>query len=111
MSKFEPISNFFEETGNYKILPFRFARFQDNQYLMTNLIGEPYLINRNKLHSFANHTLKNDDEDYHANEIIEKQKCPVCKHVFEKVEEEEEYLAIEAYYNLGYTIHKPETGE
>ena len=55
--------------------------------------------------------MENDDEDYQANEIIEKQKCPVCKHVFEKVEEEEEYLAIEAHYNLGYTINKPVTGE
>ena len=55
--------------------------------------------------------MDNHDEDYNANEIIEKQKCPVCKHVFEKVEEEEEYLAIEAHYNLGYTINKPVTGE
>jgi len=53
--------------------------------------------------------METHDEDYNATEIIEKQKCPVCKHVFEKVEEEEEYLAIEAHYNLGYTINKPVT--
>ena len=51
--------------------------------------------------------MDNHDEDYNANEIIEKQKCPVCKHVFEKVEEEEEYLAIEDYYQKGYTIVHP----
>ena len=54
---------------------------------------------------------ENEDQCFNAIEIIEKQKCPVCKHVFEKVEEEEEYLAIEAHYNLGYTINKPVTGE
>ena len=64
MSKFEPASNFFEEDSNYKILPFRFARFQNDKYLMTNLIGESYLINRNKLDAFAKHKLENDDEDY-----------------------------------------------
>ena len=51
---------------------------------------------------------ENHDEDYNAVEIIEKQKCPVCKHVFEKVEEEEEYLAIEQHYQKGYTIHEGE---
>ena len=55
--------------------------------------------------------MENDDEDYHANEIIEKQKCPVCKHVFEKVEEEEEYLAIEQHYQKGYTIVHPSKEE
>tara|TARA_R100000963_G_C4607853_1_gene79283 strand:- start:121 stop:441 length:321 start_codon:yes stop_codon:yes gene_type:complete len=50
---------------------------------------------------------ENHDEAYIADEIIEKQKCPVCKHVFEKVEEEKEYLAIEDYYQKGYTIVHP----
>ena len=55
--------------------------------------------------------MDNHDEDYNAVEIREKQKCPVCKHVFFKDEDEKEYLAIEQHYQKGYTIHKPETGE
>lgn len=39
MTEFKPLT-FFEKSGVYQLLPFRFRRFTDGRYLLTNLVGE-----------------------------------------------------------------------
>jgi hypothetical protein len=50
---------------------------------------------------------ENHDEHYEATEIIEKQTCPICKHTWEKVEEETEYNKVKEFNDSDKTIYEP----
>jgi len=50
--KFLPLSDFLPTNSQYKLLPFRFIRFDSEQYLLTNLVGEYYLTDRTTRHFF-----------------------------------------------------------
>ena len=50
---------------------------------------------------------ENDDQCFNANEIIEKQTCPICKHTWEKVEEEAEYKRVKEFNDSDKIIHDP----
>jgi len=50
---------------------------------------------------------ENDDQCYEATEIIEKQTCPICKHTWEKVEEEAEYNKVKEFNDSDKVIHDP----
>ena len=50
---------------------------------------------------------ENHDEAYIADEIIEKQTCPICKHTWEKVEEETEYNKVKEFNDSDKTIYEP----
>lgn len=39
---------------NYQILPFRFARFNDEKYLLTNDVGEYIFLNNDDFIKFVN---------------------------------------------------------
>ena len=38
----------------YQLLPFRFERFNDNQYLLTNEVGEYVFLSNDDFHAFVN---------------------------------------------------------
>lgn len=38
----------------YQLLPFRFERFNDNQYLLTNEVGEYVFLSNDDFHTFVN---------------------------------------------------------
>jgi His-Xaa-Ser system radical SAM maturase HxsB len=59
--KFLPLSSFLPGNGQYKLLPFRFIRFDSEQYLLTNLVGEYYLTDRTTLHRFIQKELDRND--------------------------------------------------
>ena len=60
MSKFFPI-NEYKEHKNYQLLPFKLDRFNDDQYIITNMVGEYHLINNNKIGELVNKKLLEDD--------------------------------------------------
>ena len=38
----------------YQLLPFRFERFNDNQYLLTNEVGEYVFLSNDDFYAFVN---------------------------------------------------------
>lgn len=69
MSKFQPIT--FYESGperqpnfGYQLLPFRFSELDHARYVLTNIAGEYLVVNKEDVHSFANHTLPPTSSTY-----------------------------------------------
>jgi uncharacterized protein len=62
MSKFQKIE-IYSQSKKYNLLPFKFDRFDDQRYVITNLAGEYHLINKNKLELLVNKTLSKSDEE------------------------------------------------
>lgn len=62
MSKFFAIHEYQEEQP-YKLLPFKLDRFDDNQYIITNMVGEYHLIANEKLDKLINKRLMENDKD------------------------------------------------
>jgi uncharacterized protein len=69
MSKFQPIT--FYESGparqpnfEYQLLPFRFSELDHARYVLTNVAGEYLVVNKEDVHSFANHTLPSTSATY-----------------------------------------------
>jgi uncharacterized protein len=58
MAKFKDLSSFERplEEG-YRLLPFRFSRLTDDDYVLTNSVGEYHILDRASLQSFARHQL------------------------------------------------------
>ena len=52
--------------ASYRLLPFRFGRFDDHRYLLTNDVGEYVLLSRNDLVAFVEHRLDRGDGAYRA---------------------------------------------
>ena len=60
MSKFQAIENY-QPQKNYKLLPFKFDRFNSEKYILTNVNGEYHLLPSEKLHKLINHSLNIND--------------------------------------------------
>ena len=65
MSKFHPLS-FYEEPlkSGYKLLPFRFSRLENDEYVISNLVGQFVVMNRDCLEKFVRHSLAHDNVIY-----------------------------------------------
>lgn len=51
-------------TEDYKILPFRFEKYNDDEYLLTNEIGEYLFISTDDFNKFVNHQLDTSSETF-----------------------------------------------
>src|SRR4051794_15293836 len=51
-------------SDTYKILPFRFLRYDSEQYFLTNLVGEYLILSHQELLDFARHRLTADTQAY-----------------------------------------------
>ena len=63
MSKFQAIENY-QPQKNYKLLPFKFDRFNSEKYILTNVNGEYHLLPSEKLHKLITHSLNINDSDF-----------------------------------------------
>ncbi len=65
MSKFRPFSEYGKglEDG-YKLLPLRFTPLDDKHYVLTNFVGEYYVLDRLMLNTFIQHQLSHEIETY-----------------------------------------------
>ena len=63
MSRFKTI-NEYEERGDYQLLPFRFAALDDDNYVVTNMVGEHHVLSYESLRAFVQHTLSRDSSDF-----------------------------------------------
>lgn len=57
MSKFKGLESYSTEASSYELLPFKFDRFDDENYIITNLVGEYLLINYDDLEGLVNRKL------------------------------------------------------
>src|SRR5262245_48649808 len=65
MSRFQPLSFYAQqEQARYQLLPFRFSELNSQKYLLSNLAGEFYTLEKRKLAVFVGHRLESDDPDY-----------------------------------------------
>lgn len=65
MSKFQPLQAYetpLEE--GYKLLPSRFSQLNDDEYVLTNLVGEHVLLPRGDLERYVRHELDPQSEIY-----------------------------------------------
>lgn len=58
MSKFQAYENYLPSENSYKLLPFKFERLNDNEYVITNLSGELTIVNESELNRIVEHELK-----------------------------------------------------
>lgn len=63
MSKFQPITSY-AENSSYQLLPFKFDRLNDDEYILTNIIGEYYILPKGKLLPFVDKQLAPEDVSY-----------------------------------------------
>jgi uncharacterized protein len=63
MSKFFSIKEY-EETQLYKLLPFKLDRFNDHEYIITNMSGEYHLIDNEKIEKLINLELSETDSNF-----------------------------------------------
>ena len=63
MSKFR-LSEAFQPRYDYQLLPFKFDRLNDKEYILTNMVGEYLILSHKKLLETINHNLANDSEEY-----------------------------------------------
>lgn len=57
MSKFKGLESYSAEDSSYELLPFKFDRFDDESYIITNLVGEYLLIDRDDLDGLVHRKL------------------------------------------------------
>lgn len=57
MSKFKSIEGYSSNDSSYELLPFKFDRFDDDRYIITNLVGEYLLINHSVLEQLIHREL------------------------------------------------------
>lgn len=63
MSKFKSASAF-QPKSDYQLLPFKFDRLNDEEYILTNIVGEYLTISREKLIDTINHNLRAETQEY-----------------------------------------------
>lgn len=63
MSKFQDVEAY-RIAEQYKLLPFKFDRLNDKEYILTNLIGEYQVISNDKLESIINLKLKPETPEF-----------------------------------------------
>lgn len=57
MSKFKGIESYSAKDSSYELLPFKFDRFNDERYIITNLVGEYLLIEHDDLEDLVHRKL------------------------------------------------------
>jgi His-Xaa-Ser system radical SAM maturase HxsB len=63
MSKFFPIKEY-KEPQPYQLLPFKLDRFNNDQYIITNMVGEYHLIGNDKIDKLINKKLPEGDDNF-----------------------------------------------
>ncbi|MEQ1813351.1 MAG: radical SAM protein [Candidatus Nitrotoga sp.] len=63
MSKFKNLEAYLP-SKTYDLLPFKFDRLNDEEYILTNMAGEYYVIPNGRLNDVINHQLRPLDVDY-----------------------------------------------
>lgn len=72
MSKFQPIESY-TENQTYQLLPFKFDRINETEYVLTNLVGEYYILPITKLVPLIEKRLSPEDpcySDLHAKHFV-----------------------------------------
>lgn len=65
MSKFQPVSAYSAAPdAGYNLLPFNFTRLNQDEYLLTNLVGESLVLDREQLSGFVGHKLAPDSNEF-----------------------------------------------
>lgn len=64
MSKFQAYENYLTSENTYKLLPFKFDRLNDSEYVITNLSGELTIVNEAELNRIVEHELKPTEHLY-----------------------------------------------
>lgn len=64
MSSFQKIDFYKNKKEKYKLLPFKFERMGEKDYVATNLVGEHIFISKDDLYKCVNHKLDSDSEIY-----------------------------------------------
>lgn len=64
MSKFLEREAYIPASKQYKLLPFKFDRLNDKEYILTNLVGEFQVVLAEKLESIIQHRLTPDQAEY-----------------------------------------------
>ncbi|MGC9216453.1 hypothetical protein [Acidithiobacillus sp.] len=64
MSNFQTIVRFQPLPSSYKLLPFRFVRWDDETIFLSNLVGEMIFLSAVQLYALVEHNLSPDDPDY-----------------------------------------------
>jgi len=58
-------TNAYASQSAYKLLPFRFLRYDENRYLVTNLVGEFLMLGSDDFKAFVGRTLPTDTSLFH----------------------------------------------
>ena len=66
MSKFQPHESYLNSTKKYSLLPLKFERLDEEEVVLTNMVGQYALLTRSKLDELVTHKLDQQDEDYIA---------------------------------------------
>ena len=64
MSKFQDYEAYLPASGQYKLLPFKFDRLNDKEYILTNLAGEFQVVSAEQLESLIEHRLTPEQPEY-----------------------------------------------
>jgi His-Xaa-Ser system radical SAM maturase HxsB len=64
LSNFQTIAQFQPLPSSYKLLPFRFVRWDDETVFLSNLVGEMIFLSAVQLDALVEHSLSPDDPDY-----------------------------------------------
>ena len=64
MSKFQDLDTYLPIPTQYKLLPFKFDRLTDQEYILTNLAGEYQVVPTETLEAIVNHRLTPDQSEY-----------------------------------------------
>jgi len=64
MSKFQNYESYLNQNNNYSLLPFKFERIDDEEIILTNMVGQYALLSGTKLDEFVSHKLDPYDQDY-----------------------------------------------
>lgn len=64
MSKFQPLSAYTGQEGQYELLPFHFERLAGDDVVLSNMVGEFVFLSSQKLNDLVDHKLSPQDLDY-----------------------------------------------
>jgi uncharacterized protein len=66
VSRFLPFADYDSAPdGQYQLLPFKFTLLDDRRYVLSNMVGEYVVVERDTVHALARHTLRGSHPDYH----------------------------------------------
>ena len=64
MSKFQPVSFYKNKKKTYQLTPFRFLKFNQEKYFLSNMTGEYLLLDRESLGRLVEHRLNDSEQSY-----------------------------------------------